>query len=149
MTKQPSAYCLFQTILVSERPGTSWGRISDVFFQYMANGLSAGRHELAITANPSSLGEPQVFNVDSIRVLSGNSSSGPVILPLGSPNTGTSSTLSQPVSTGSIYPPVLSSTVFSTSTSLPTSTSLTISPSLMPSSSFTPPVLLPTASFGR
>lgn len=136
---------MFQTILVSGCYGTSRTQISDRFFQYLASGLDGGRHELTITANPSSLGQSQVFNVDAIRVISGSSSDGPALLPPGSFDTGTSSTLPQSVPTGSSYTSVISSTVSSTSMPLPTSTSSTISPSLMPSS--TSPTLLPTAQF--
>ncbi|KAF9793233.1 hypothetical protein BJ322DRAFT_1103652 [Thelephora terrestris] len=114
---------------------------------YLSNGLSPGRHELTIIANPSSLGYPQVFNVDCIRVLSGSSSDGPVLLPPGPPNTGTSSTLQPPASTGLSYTSVISSTVFSMPTPLPTSTLSTLPTSSMPSSSTTSPVLLPTANF--
>lgn len=114
---------------------------------YLANGLSAGRHELTITANPSSLGDPQVFNIDCIRVLSGDSNNGPAILPPGLRDTGTSSTLLPPVSTGSTYTSVISSTVFFASTPLPPSTSSTLSPSLMPSPSSTSPDLFPTSYF--
>lgn len=114
---------------------------------YLANGLNPGRHELTITANPSSLGDPRVFNVDCIRVLSGSSSGGPVILPPSSPRTGISSTLPPPVSTGSSYSSVISSTIFSTSTLLPTSPSSTVSPSFMPSPSSASPTLLSTSAF--
>lgn len=112
---------------------------------YLANGLGPGRHELSIAANPSSLGDPRVFNIDCIRVISDASSGGPVVLPPGSP--GTSSTLPAPVSTGSNYNSVISSTVFPTPTPLTTSTLSTLSSSLMPSSLTTSPSLYPTAAF--
>lgn len=115
---------------------------------YLANGLSVGRHELTITANPSSVGKPQVFNVDSIRVLSGSSLSGPNLLPPGSSNTRTTSTLPRPVPTGSSYTSLISDMVSSESTPLPTSMSSTLLPSLMPSSSSPSPTLFPTARFG-
>jgi len=113
---------------------------------YLANGLGAGRHELTITANPASLGKPQVFNIDLIKVFSGSSSSGPVLLPPVSPDTGTSSTLPPSVPTGSSYTSVISSTVFPGLMVLPTSTSSTLSPSLMHPPS-TLPTLLSRASF--
>lgn len=115
---------------------------------YLANGLTVGRHELTITANPSSRGKPQVFNVDAIRVLSGSSLSGPNLLSPGSSNTGTSSTLPRPVPTGSSYTSLISDVVTSEFTPLPTSTPSTLPSSLMPSSSSTSPTLLPTAQFG-
>jgi len=110
----------------------------------LISGLGDGRHELTITANPSSLGEPRVFNVDSISILSDGSSGGAVLLPPGSSGTGTPSTLRPLVSTGPSYTSVISDRMFPGSTPLSASVSFTPSPPSMPSL-FTSPTALPPA----